>query len=413
MSVKILVINSGSSSIKYQLFDMTDQGVLASGLLEKIGEQESILTHKTRTAQDTMDELKKSVPIKNHSQGLQMIWKEFSESGAIEDPASLAGIGHRVVHGGETFKGPALIDDGVLQSIKKLVPLAPLHNPANITGIEVARELCPSVPQVAVFDTSFHQTLPPHAFHYALPYEYYEDMGVRRYGFHGTSHNYVAKEAARLMEKPLEEINLITVHLGSGVSVCAIKGGKSVDTSMGMTPVAGMFMGTRCGNIDPGVLLYVAKKKGFTIEEMDTVLNKQSGLKGLCGSNDFRDIHARIAQGDPRARLAHEMFTFQVKKYIGSYCAVLGHVDAIVFTAGIGEHDIDTREICCSNLEQFGIVFDPDENRKEHRQAFRISRPESRVQVFVIPTNEELEIATQTRNVLKQKQIQQQSITKC
>ena len=384
---------------------MKNQKVLASGLLEKIGSPESILTHKTRTNQGGMNVLRRENPVLDHSQGLGLIVDVFSETEVLNDPATLSGIGHRVVHGGELFQSPVLIDDDIIVSIKSLVPLAPLHNPANIAGIEVMRELCPAVPQVAVFDTAFHQTLPPYAFHYALPFEYYEQMGIRRYGFHGTSHSYVAKEAARLMGKPLDELNLITLHLGNGDSVCAIEKGKSIDTSMGMTPVAGLFMGTRSGNIDPGVLLHVAREKGFTIDQMDNLLNKESGLKGLCGSNDLRDINSRIAQGDSRAKLAHDMFTSQVKKYIGSYFAVLGHVDAIVFTAGIGEHDTTVREICCSNMECLGILLDSDANKAVHDGAYCITKPASSVRVFVIPTNEEIEIACQTRNVLHEKQL--------
>jgi acetate kinase len=268
-------------------------------------------------------------------------------------------------------------------------------------GIQVAQKLFPDAPQVAVFDTAFHQTMPPHAYHYALPYEYYEKLGVRRYGFHGTSHKFVAEQAASLLERPLEELNLVTAHLGSGASICAIEKGRSIDTSMGMTPLGGVMMGTRGGDLDPGVLMYIAEQKGYSVAEIDRVLQKQSGLKGICGSNDMRDIHARAAEGDDRARLALDMFIHRIRQYMGAYFFVLGNIDALVFTAGIGEHDPITREMCCEGLESFGVILDREKNQIGRGQAREIGLPNSPVKVLVIPTNEELEIARQTVEVLK------------
>ncbi|MCK5317896.1 MAG: acetate kinase, partial [Anaerolineales bacterium] len=297
----------------------------------------------------------------------------------------------------------ALIDDEVIGAIEETIPLAPLHNPANLMGIRVAQTLISQAPQVAIFDTAFHQTMPPRAYHYSLPYEYYEELGVRRYGFHGTSHRYVAKEAARLMGRPLDNLNLMTIHLGSGASTCAIEKGKSVDTSMGMTPVAGIIMGTRSGNIDPGILFYLAKRRGMTLEDLDHVLTHESGLKGICGFNDMRDIHKEATKGNARARLALDMFVYRIKKYIGNYLAILGRLDGIVFTAGIGEQDVEIRERCCEKLERLGIVLDAEKNRSPHEGPLQINTPESSVALFVIPTNEELEIAQQTKELLEAK----------
>ncbi|MGD9332263.1 MAG: acetate kinase, partial [Desulfobacterales bacterium] len=295
----------------------------------------------------------------------------------------------------------ALITPEVLAAIENTVPLAPLHNPPNLMGIRVAQALFPAAPQVAVFDTAFHQTIPPFAYHYALPYAFYEELGVRRYGFHGTSHHYVAKAAAGLLGRPLAELNLVTAHLGSGASLCAIEKGRSVDTTMGMTPLGGLIMGTRGGNLDPGVLTYIAARKGYTLAEIDRVLQKESGLKGICGSNDMRDIHARAAAGNERAQLALDMFIHRNRQYMGAYFFILGRVDALVFTAGIGEQDPITREKCCEGLAPFGVLLDRERNQNRRGRARTISQAESPVAVFVIPTNEELEIARQTHEVLK------------
>jgi acetate kinase len=401
--MKILVLNCGSSSIKYQLFDMEDESVMASGLAERIGEAQGKLTHKKLP--DSQDEsvVVSEEPFADHESGMLKIIALITdkEHGIVDDASQISAVGHRVVHGGEHFQAPALIDDAVINAIEATVPLAPLHNPANLMGIRVAQTLIPQAPQVAIFDTAFHQTMPPRAYHYSLPYEYYEELGVRRYGFHGTSHRYVAKEAARLMDRPLDKLNLMTIHLGSGASTCAIENGKSVDTSMGMTPVAGIIMGTRSGNIDPGIIFYLAKSKGMTIEDLDHVLTHESGLKGICGLNDMRDIHNKATEGDKRAQLALDMFVYRIKKYIGNYSAILGHLDGIVFTAGIGEHDIEIRERCCEKLERLGIVLDLEKNKQEHKGPLQINKPESSVALFVIPTNEELEIGQQTKELLE------------
>jgi acetate kinase len=401
--MKILVLNCGSSSIKYQLFDMEDESVMASGLAERIGEAQGKLTHKKLP--DSQDEsvVVSEEPFADHESGMLKIIALITdkEHGIVDDASQISAVGHRVVHGGEHFQAPALIDDAVINAIEATVPLAPLHNPANLMGIRVAQTLIPQAPQVAIFDTAFHQTMPPRAYHYSLPYEYYEELGVRRYGFHGTSHRYVAKEAARLMDRPLDKLNLMTIHLGSGASTCAIENGKSVDTSMGMTPVAGIIMGTRSGNIDPGIIFYLAKSKGMTIEDLDHVLTHESGLKGICGLNDMRDIHNKAKEGDKRAQLALDMFVYRIKKYIGNYSAILGHLDGIVFTAGIGEHDIEIRERCCEKLERLGIVLDLEKNKQEHKGPLQINKPESSVALFVIPTNEELEIGQQTKELLE------------
>ncbi len=401
--MKILVINCGSSSLKYQLFDMSTATALASGLIERIGEPQGSLTHKNHPDTDGETKTVREEPIVDHEAGLRLAQELLADpqTGVVAADSDIQAVGHRVVHGGEAFKTSARITPETVAAIQRTIPLAPLHNPANLTGIRVAGELFPDAPQVAVFDTAFHQTMPPHAYHYALPYEYYEEMGVRRYGFHGTSHKYVAAEAADLLERPLGDLNLVTAHLGSGASICAIKKGRSIDTSMGMTPLAGVIMGTRVGDLDPGVLMYIAEQKGYSVAEIDRVLQKESGLKGICGSNDMRDIHARAAEGDERACLAQGMFFYRIRQYLGSYFFVLGKVDALVFTAGIGEHDPLTREKCCEGLELFGLVLDSDKNRTSRGTARDIGKSDSPIRILVIPTNEELEIARQTVEVLE------------
>ena len=401
--MKILVINCGSSSLKYQLLDMTTSTALAAGLIERIGEPRGVLTHKNYPDTDKENKIEREEPIADHGAGMQLVQELLADpqTGVVSDASEIQAVGHRVVHGGETYQAPALITPDAIAAIEEIVPLAPLHNPANLTGIRVARELLPDAPQVAVFDTAFHQTMPAHAYHYALPREYYEGLGVRRYGAHGTSHKFVAEQAAGLLEGPPGEFNMVTAHLGSGASICAIKKGRSIDTSMGMTPLAGVIMGTRSGDLDPGALMYIADKKGYSVAEIDRVLQKESGLKGICGSNDMRDIHARAAEGDERARLALDMFIYRIRHYIGAYFFALGRVDALVFTAGIGEHDPITREMCCASLEPFGLILDQDKNRTGRGQARVISKPDSPVRIAVIPTNEELEIARQTVEVLK------------
>ena len=400
--MKILVINCGSSSLKYQLLDMTTETALAAGLIERIGEAQGILTHTNHPDTATETKAVREEPIADHEAGLRLAQELLADPqvGVVAAASDIQAVGHRVVHGGEAFKASARITSETIAAIEKTIPLAPLHNPANLTGIRVARELFTDAPHVAVFDTAFHQTMPPHAYHYALPYEYYEEMGVRRYGFHGTSHKYVAEEAANLLGCPLVDLNLVTAHLGSGASICAIEKGCSIDTSMGMTPLGGVIMGTRVGDLDPGVLMYIADQKGYTVAEVDRILQKESGLKGISGSNDMRDIHSRAAEGDERACLAQDMFFHRIRQYIGAYFFVLGKVDALVFTAGIGEHDPLTRERCCEGLEAYGLLLDHEINQASRGQARETSKSDSPVKIFVIPTNEELEIARLTINVL-------------
>jgi len=394
--MKILVINSGSSSIKYRLFDMTAGTVLASGVLEQIGETQSRLTHQTRNARGEMDEIVKTDAVADHQAGFQLIGAVLGESGALQDTKELSGIGHRVVHGGEEFKEPTRINAAVIDTIRRLSPLAPLHNPANLLGIEVAMQSAPQVPQIAVFDTAFHQSIPIHAFRYAIPQDLYEAHHVRRYGFHGTSHDYVAKQAATLMGRPLNALNLITLHLGNGASAAAIKGGKSIDTSMGMTPLEGLIMGTRCGDIDPAIIFYLKRKTGLARDEVESILNQDSGLKGICGVNDMRQIEELARSGNSQAQLAIEMVCYRIKKYIGAYYAVLGRLDALVFTAGIGEKSPLIRAGACRGLSHLGIEIDPEKNNQKSKKAFEIQTRGSTVKVLVIPTNEELEIAEQT-----------------
>ncbi len=308
----------------------------------------------------------------------------------------LFGIGHRVVHGGEEFREPTLIDDAVIAAIRRKIPLAPLHNPANLLGIEVTRARRPDVPQVAVFDTAFHHSLPPHAYHYAIPYQLYESLQIRRYGFHGTSHQYVANTAASHLGKPLESLNLITLHLGNGASAAAVERGRSVDTSMGMTPLEGLMMGTRCGDLDPAIVFFLATTGGKTLEEVEGLLNSQGGLRGICGVNDMREALESAASGDDRARLAIEMYAYRIKKYIGAYLAVLGRVDALIFTAGIGENSAEIRARSCAGLAGLGIEIDPARNGERVDGVHEIQREGSPVKILVVPTNEELEIAEET-----------------
>ncbi|WP_201353489.1 acetate/propionate family kinase [Hydrogenimonas urashimensis] len=369
--MKILVLNSGSSSLKYKLF--SEGEAVADGIVEHIGEEGGV---------------------KDHREALEIAEKALIRAGAVESFDRLDAVGHRVVHGGERFIEPVRIDSEVIGAIRDLIPLAPLHNPANLEGIEMMKKKVPHVPQVAVFDTAFHQTMPKRSYLYAIPLEFYENYGVRRYGFHGTSHMYIAKKAAERLGKPLKTVNLITLHLGNGASACAIEKGQSVDTSMGFTPLAGLVMGTRSGDIDPEIPVMM-EKKGL---DADTVLNKQSGLRGLCGENDMRRIQERAAAGDEKSRTALEVYVHRIRHYIGAYMAQLGRVDALVFTAGIGEHSPLVRQMVCRGLEPLGIVLDTKKNADGRRD---ISAPKSQIRIFVIPTDEELEIALQTEAVLK------------
>lgn len=396
--MKILVINSGSSSIKYQLFEMDDQTVLTAGLVERIGLDAGRITHK-RFIDGQALEIVREMVIENHHQGLAQVAALLLDAdvGVIQSAAEIAAVGHRAVHGGETFSQTTIIDATVRAKIKELIPLAPLHNPPNLAGIEVATEIFPQAVQVAVFDTAFHQTMPPAAYRYALPNRFYEAHGIRAYGFHGTSHLYVSKKAAAHLGRPIAHTNLITAHLGNGCSITAVRGGQSVDTSMGFSPLAGLIMGTRSGDLDPAICYFMGTKLGMSFAEIDRLLNKESGLLGLSGHSDVRDIQARQAAGEAEAELALEMYTYRIKKYIGAYCAVLGQVDALVFTAGVGENSAYVRQQVCQGLENLGIRLDEGKNeRGAVAEISEIQADDNPVRVLIIPTNEELEIATQT-----------------
>ncbi|QBQ55394.1 acetate/propionate family kinase [Nitrosococcus wardiae] len=395
----VLVINSGSSSIKYQLFK--GALALAGGVVERIGEPKSRFVHRLFQNRQTIDEAVFEQPISDHGEGMSQVFTALVESGCLQHKADLLGIGHRVVHGGEAFKEPTLINDQVLAKIAEIIPLAPLHNPANLKGIQVALEIYPDVPQVAVFDTAFHQTLPPSIFHYPLPHSWYKTHHIRRYGFHGTSHHYISKQAAAYLKQPLETLNLITLHLGNGASATAIKAGKSIDTSMGMTPLEGLMMGTRCGDIDPSLPLYLTQVLGKSPEDLNSLLNRESGLKGICGANDMRQVHALAKAGDPLASLAIEMYCYRIKKYIGAYYAVLGRLDVLIFTGGIGENDAMIRNSVCAELAHLGIVIDHKKNQTASHDIFAIQGEAGAVTVLVIPTDEELEIAQQTLDLIQ------------
>jgi acetate kinase len=399
--MKILVINSGSSSIKYQLFDMRDESVIAAGILEQIGEKQSRLAHRTRGDGPKMEEIIRSLHVDDHRQGFDLIESVLNESGALQDTNELSGIGHRVVHGGEVFRAPTVIDGEVVATIRRLIPLAPLHNPANLLGIEVAMDTAPRVPQVAVFDTAFHHSLPPRAYRYALPRNLYPEHGIRRYGFHGTSHGYVARRAAAYLMRPLDSLDLITLHLGNGASITAVKDGKSIDTSMGMTPLEGLMMGTRCGDLDPAITFFLMRETGLSGPEVESLLNQASGLKGVCGANDMREVLKMVDSGNEDARLAVDMYCYRIRKYIGAYLAALGRLDALVFTGGIGQNAPEIRQIICEGLKRLGIDIARSANTIRSAGICEIQGPASAVKILVIPTNEELDIARQTVDTLK------------
>jgi acetate kinase len=398
--MNILVINCGSSSLKYQLLDMRERTLLAAGLVERIGEDESRLLHRWRDPDGVLHQTERDTVLTDHRSAFHAVTRAMHESGSESGLASLGGVGHRVVHGGEAFQAPTRIGPEVVDAIRRLIPLAPLHNPANLLGIEECLELFPKVPQVAVFDTAFHQSMPAYAYRYALPRALYADHHVRRYGFHGTSHAYVAKRAARHLGRPLASLNLITLHLGNGASAAAIAAGRSVDTSMGLTPLEGLVMGTRCGDIDPALVFYLARNAGLDCEAIESLLNKESGIKGLCGANDMREVLARIEAGDADARLALDLYCYRIRKYIGAYTAALGRIDALVFTAGIGEHAAVVRNQACTGLEGLGIRLDPERNTEVDGEVAEIQGLDAAVKILVIHTNEELEIAEQTLAVL-------------
>ncbi|MGG3999952.1 acetate kinase [Anoxybacillus kestanbolensis] len=385
---KVIAINAGSSSLKFQLFNMPSEEVLTKGVVERIGFEDAIFNITVNG-----EKIKEVTSIPDHAVAVKMLLDKLIELGIIQSFDEIEGIGHRVVHGGEKFSDSVLITDETLKEIEDLSDLAPLHNPANVVGIKAFRKVLPNVPAVAVFDTAFHQTMPEQSFLYSLPYEYYEKFGIRKYGFHGTSHKYVTQRAAELLGRPIEQLRLISCHLGNGASIAAVEGGKSIDTSMGFTPLAGVSMGTRSGNIDPALIPYIMQKTGKTAEEVIDILNKKSGMLGLTGfSSDLRDIEEAASKGDRRAELALEVFAGRIHKYIGSYAARMCGVDAIIFTAGIGENSDVVRAKVLRGLEFMGVYWDPALNKVRGKEAF-INYPHSPVKVLVIPTNEEVMIA--------------------
>ncbi|GAA3095990.1 acetate kinase [Kribbella aluminosa] len=393
MSEHVLVINAGSSSLKYSLVDATSGTAAASGLVERIGEEQSHHVHHGPSGDFDDDQ-----PVPDHEAALEAAVRAFDKHGPSLSEAGIVAVGHRVVHGGDRFAAPALVDDELIAAVTDLVPLAPLHNPANLEGIEVARRLFPDLPHVAVFDTAFHQTLPPYAYTYAVPSSWPADYGIRRYGFHGTSHAFVSAQAARVLGREPGDLNVIVLHLGNGCSAAAVRGGVSVDTSMGLTPLEGLVMGTRSGDLDPAVHGHLARVAGQSAEETDRMLNSESGLKGLTGANDFREVLRLRADGDERAQLAFDIYCYRLKKYIGAYYAVLGTVDAIVFTAGVGQHSAEARAAALAGLEPLGIHLDPARNADPSDNV--VSTDDSPVKILVIPTNEEWEIARQSVGVL-------------
>lgn len=400
--MRIFVINSGSSSLKYQLLDMQGSVVLATGLVERIGEPVGCIAHRSWPGTDQQVTVEQNATFADHCAAMHAVVALVASgtTAVVASAEEIRAIGHRVVQGGEALFQSTLIDDAVLEQIRANCPLSPLHNPANLVGIEVARELFPAALQVAVFDTEFHQTMPPEAFMYPVPYELYQELKIRRYGFHGTSHRYVAQQAATVLGRAANTVSLLTLHLGNGCSMAAVRQGRCIDTSMGMTPLAGVMMGTRSGDIDPAILPFLMKEKNLSMDEIDSMLNKQSGLKGICGLNDMRDIHAAVARGEERAALALDMFVYRIKKYIGAYFAITGPLDALVFTAGIGENDDIVRERVCSNLEHLGICLDLERNKGRKKTATAIHADTSSVAILVIPTNEELAIAQAVQGVL-------------
>ena len=394
----VLVINCGSSSLKYQLLEMEAEKLLAKGLIERIGLQTGKHTYQRVGDDKRVAEL----PVPDHVRAMALVVDAVSDPahGVVRSMQEIAAVGHRVVHAGEKYAWSVVIDEPVIAALEECIPLAPLHNPANIDGIKAARAVMPDVPMVGVFDTAFHQTMSDWAYIYPLPYEYYQKHKIRRYGFHGTSHRYVTRRAAELLGRPAETLNLISCHLGNGASVCAVKNGRSIDTSMGFTPLEGLVMGTRSGDIDPAIVGHIAKVEGLALDEVDRILNKQSGILGITGlSSDLRDVEREYAGGSDRARLGLDVYCYHIRKYIGAYAVALGRVDAIVFTAGVGENGSMVREWSCRGLVIIGAELDLFENGVRHDEAV-ISKPSSRVKIMVIPTNEELMIARDTRDLV-------------
>jgi acetate kinase len=393
--MKVLVLNSGSSSVKFQFIRMEDEGLLAKGIVEKIGSSDAIVTYQP----EGRNRIREIREVLNHSVAIEMVLVLLlhPQHGVIRDKSEIDGIGHRVVHGGEDFSESVLITDRVKGTIRKCIQFAPLHNPHNLKGIEACESLLPGVPQVAVFDTAFHQTISPKAYIYGLPYTLYKKLSIRRYGFHGTSHSYVAHRAAEILGRPMEELKLITCHLGNGASITAVDGGKSVDTTMGFTPLEGLVMGTRCGSIDPALVPYLMEREKLGTKEIDSIMNKNSGMLGLTEtSHDMREIEQEAARGSERHRLALEIYCHSVKKYVGAYMAEMGRVDAVVFTGGIGENSRLVRRLSMDGLEEFGIRLDERKNEANERVV-----SSGRVKVLVVPTNEELAIARDTQRILQ------------
>ncbi len=394
---KILVINTGSSSLKFSLFDEESLDLLSSGIVERIGEDEPSFTHKVNGKK-----IQNKVKASNHQEAFQVVIDDLlnKEHGLLSSINEIMGVGHRVVHGADTFSGTVMINQSVIEKMEECIPLAPLHNPPNLMGIGAARKLLPEVPHVGVFDTAFHQTLEPKAYLYGLPYELYEKHRIRRYGFHGTSHKYVSRKLSQILDKPLSQLKIVTCHLGNGSSIAAIDGGKSVDTTMGMTPLEGVMMGTRSGDMDPAIPMFLMDKENMSAQDVDRLLNKKSGVLGLSGvSNDFRDLWEASDKGHRRARLALEAYSYRIKKYVGAYAAAMGGITDIIFTAGIGERDPGVREMVCTGLEFMGVEFDRKTNENKRDQGL-ISNGNSRVRVWIIPTNEELMIAQETRELI-------------
>lgn len=395
--MNIFVLNCGSSSLKYKLYAMENEQVLAEGRVERIGQENAIITHQSQGK----EKVSKTMPILEHTVAIRECLNLLTDpqQGVIKNVSEIDAVGHRVVHGGESFSDSVLIDDRTKEILDSLAELAPLHNPANVTGIRAAEKIMPKTPQVAVFDTAFHSTMPSHAYLYAIPYTIYQRHKVRRYGFHGTSHKYVSQRAAELMGRDITDLKIISCHLGNGASIAAIAGGKSVDTSMGFTPLEGLMMGTRSGDIDPGAIFYIMRKEGLTLHEIDSMLNKHSGLFGIAGVSDMRDIEKGIEEDDKLCKLAFDIYEYRIRKYIGSYIAAMNGVDAIVFTAGIGENTPALRSQLVANLPYLGISINEENNRKRGED-IEISTPDSKVKVFVIPTDEELVIARDTADIV-------------
>jgi acetate kinase len=397
--MKILVINCGSSSLKYQFINMENEAVMAKGLVERIGIEGSILTHRP----EGMDKVIIQQPMKDHTDAIKLVIEALVDEkhGVIKDMSEIGAVGHRVVHGGEKYSTSVLIDGNVMEALEECSKLAPLHNPPNLIGINACKELMPNTPMTAVFDTAFHQTMPKYSYLYALPYEMYEKYGIRKYGFHGTSHKFVSQQAAEMLGKDIKDVKIITCHLGNGASIAAVDGGKTVDTSMGFTPLEGLVMGTRCGDIDPAIVTFIENECDMSAAEVNNLMNKKSGVLGISGvSSDFRDIEDAAAEGNERAQLALDMFHYQVTKYIGAYAAVMGGVDAIVFTAGLGENSPEARYETTKSLEFLGVKVDAEKNNVRGKKV-DVSAEGSKVRVFVIPTNEELVIARDTKEIVE------------